>query len=39
MHAIADYLIGIWIDQLVLAGFTHARWWAQVSGGQPLNGE
>lgn len=39
MHAIADYLISMWLDQLTLAGFTSARWWAQVSCGAPLNGE
>lgn len=28
-----DYLISAWLDQLMLAGFTSARWWAQVAMG------
>ena len=33
MRSPADYLINLWLDQMILAGFTAARWWAQVAMG------
>lgn len=26
-----DYVISLWLDQMVLAGFTAARWYAAVA--------
>lgn len=31
-----DYLINAWLDQMTLAGFTAARWWASVTMGAPI---
>lgn len=32
----ADYLISLWLDQLTYAGFTAARWWANVAMGSQV---
>lgn len=31
-----DFIIDAWLDQMTLAGFTSARWWAVVAMGQPM---
>lgn len=31
-----NYMIDMFLDQMTLAGFTAARWWASVAMGAPI---
>lgn len=31
-----DYFINAWLDAMVKAGFTTARWWVQIAMGEPM---
>ena len=35
-----DFIVSMWMDAMMAAGFTSARWWAGVAMGRPMvNGD
>lgn len=31
-----DAIVSYWLDQMVMCGFTSARWWAAIAQGRPV---